>query len=221
MMIVLSKNLQVLEVNGAAPNRVGTVPGDALGPFKRGPVVGGGFLSPAYAAAVGLSPQATSASQTAAAERLLENGTLALEVIRRAVAKPDRTVLRQLCGWFPFALRMPEVHTFLDGLPLLKARQIAGRSAGRGRPRDPDEQLRLVATMDLLIREKRVRPAQAARTLAEAVKHLNVTARHLENLYSACRGVVRCFEGYQIPAFALWERSWGESADEPFTVYTG
>jgi hypothetical protein len=221
MVIVLSKNFEVLEINGAAPHRVGTVPGNVLDSFRRGPVVGGACVSPAYAAAVGLGPQATSVSQPATVERLLENGSLVLGIIRKAVAKPDPSVLRQLCGWFPFALRMPEVQAFLDGLPRSKARQIAGWSAGRGRPWEPDEQLRLIATMDLLVREKKVRPAKAARTLAEAVKHLNITARRLENLYSACRGMVRCLEGYEIPTSALSKRSWGEGDDASFTVYTG
>ncbi len=221
MVIVLSKNIEVVEVNGAAPTRIGSVSAQVLDSVKRGPVVGGALVSPAYAAAVGLSPQTTSAGRPAPLERLHENGSLALEVIRKAVAKRDPAALRQLCGWFPFALRMPEVQAFLDGLPLSKARQIAGRSAGRGRPREPDEQLRLIATVDLLIREKKVRPAQAARTLAGAVRHLNITARHLENLYSACRHVVRCLEGYQVPSSALSKRSWGERDDESFSVYTG
>jgi hypothetical protein len=219
VVILISKNIQVLEIDSAAPNHVGTA-ANVLDQFTRGPLIGAAVVVPAYAAAVGLASEAES-SRPVPPERLIDNGVLALEIIRDTVRTAGRAALRRLCGWFPFALRMPEVQTFLDGLPPPKAWQTAGQSPGRGRPRAPDEQLRLIATMDLLVRETGIRPAEAARKLAMAVKHLNITARRLENLYSAFRSLVCCLEGYQIPASAVSQKSWGEPEGGSLIVHAG
>jgi hypothetical protein len=227
IVIALTNNLQILELNGAPPTRLGTVRREVMKGL-RGDAIAVGAVAPLYAAEVGLvarpqpSEAETSRFQLRVPEtpevRLMENGALILAEVRGAVEKGDFGRLRKLCWWFPFAHRMGEVQALLDSLPRRQAEQVAGKRRGPGRPQEPMEQIGLIVTMDALVREKGITLAEAARRIVKAAK-LNLTPHRLESLHADLGALVRCLEGYCIPASEVSYKGWRESDEDELPVY--
>jgi hypothetical protein len=170
-----------------------------------------------FAREVGLEPHdLTRALAPARPGRLDENGAAVMVEIRRAGAGRDYGRLRKLCSWFPFGLRMSEVHELLDGLPRPKAEQIAGLRVGLGSPTRPPEQVGIIATLDLLQKVRGLSIAEASRRLARFV---HITPERVRTLHADFRKLVRALEGYRIPASDVSRKPWGQNDHDELSVY--
>jgi hypothetical protein len=226
--VIPLENFEVHSIGGAPPIPAGTVKRAEIDPLFAGAVVGAA-VCPLYSLEVKLAVgperlpdgQVRYAVEVPPAPRavLLEHGQLILEEVRSALRRNATPRLRKLCWWFPFVLRMPEVKAFLDGLPRQRAEQIARGRRGRGRPADPGEEFGRVATMTALWRERNISIAEAAAILAKDVPALNVVSKTLESLHAELADLVRCLDGYEIPASELSPRHWGEDGNAELPVY--
>jgi hypothetical protein len=173
-------------------------------------------VPPLFASKLGLEvPRGNAPSLTET--ELVENGAMVLAKVRTAVSRRDLGNLRKLAAWFTFpTLYMPKVQQILDGLPRYRAEQIAGRVRGSGRPAEPDRQLRLLATMELLSAQEGISSARAAERIR---KVSGVGARGLQNLKSMMGKLAGCLRGYRIPASETLCTRWGEKPDDEFAMY--
>jgi hypothetical protein len=219
--IVITSGCELLDANGAPAPAVGAVRRGDMEGLLSGPVLGAGAVTPLFTAEVELDGLGgVTLAPPSDGKAVLENGATLVEEVRAAVLGKEEGRLRGLRAWFPCVLRMREVHAFLDGLPRARALQIAGlKKRGRGRPLSTADQLGRVATLDLLVRVKKISVLQAAKRLAK-VPGVYMSEEGLRNLHAKIGKLVACLrDGYLIAEADAPCAPWGQDKEEVLRVY--
>lgn len=186
---------------------LGTVPRAPEGDVHQ---VGGG---PAVAAqALGLDGTASLSIRPLDEEQKL-NGIIVVGRARTAAEQGDKRELGELIACFRnLALRVPEVHAFLDTLPRRTAEGLAGLRTPVGRPRNHEMDMACVRTIDLLMRNGRARSVRKAATMLAPLLETRVSVVHLQNVYSEHAEHAHIHtQGLFYPARRLTPNEWGAS----------